>query len=362
MLIRLPHWIPLQMFSTQKNPNTNSSTEVPSGPEDTVSMLSWAPNANFLAASSWDKSVRIYEVHPAMGVSNCTVTPRLSYTHDQPVLACSFSNDNVFSAGCDAKVKMYNLQAQREQIIGAHDQPIVACIWVEELRMVVTASWDATIRFWNGTSPTPVMTIPLKDRIYTVDIKFPLMVVGCADKKVAVFNLQTIQHNPNPYKVMESALRLQTRVVSCFPDKSGFALGSIEGRVSIAYIEDNMKDKNFAFKCHRTTDEIYPVNSIDFHPFFPESFATCGGDGTFVFWDKAAKQKLKGFNSCNFPITASRFSSKGDLFAYAVGYDWAKGFESNHANIPKKVFIHRVQEIEVKPKPGTGLNAFPKRR
>jgi WD40 repeat protein len=50
---------------------------------------------------------------------------------------------------------------------------------------------------------------------------------------------------------------------------------------------------DFAFKCHRDGADIYPVSSIAFHPF--GTFATTGGDGTFCFWDKDARQKLKSF-------------------------------------------------------------------
>lgn len=53
-------------------------------------------------------------------------------------------------------------------------------------------------------------------------------------------------------------------------------------------------DRNdFAFKCHRDGSDIYPVSSIAFHPF--GTFATTGSDGTFCFWDKDARQKLKAF-------------------------------------------------------------------
>jgi mRNA export factor len=51
---------------------------------------------------------------------------------------------------------------------------------------------------------------------------------------------------------------------------------------------------DFAFKCHRDGSDIYPVSNIAFHPF--GTFATTGGDGTFCFWDKDARQKLKTFN------------------------------------------------------------------
>jgi hypothetical protein len=37
---------------------------------------------------------------------------------------------------------------------------------------------------------------------------------------------------------IQSPLRYQSRSLACFPDKKGFALGSIEGRVAIHHVED----------------------------------------------------------------------------------------------------------------------------
>jgi hypothetical protein len=40
--------------------------------------------------------------------------------------------------------------------------------------------------------------------------------------------------------------------VSCFPDKTGYLIGSIEGRVAVHHVEDSVgQQKNFTFKCHR---------------------------------------------------------------------------------------------------------------
>ena len=68
---------------------------------------------------------------------------------------------------------------------------------------------------------------------------------------------------------------MQPRAISCFHDKTGYAAVSIEGRCSIAYVDDAQKDKNFSFKCHRSTtsDEIYPVNDVDFHCAWNSSLA-----------------------------------------------------------------------------------------
>merc|ERR1719382_153403 len=327
-------------------PNTNGSAVVPSPPDDCISSLSWSPAANWLAASSWDKSVRIWEV------SQSGIQPRMAYNHEAPALCCNFSRDGqrVFSGGCDNKVKMKVLQTQQDQQIGQHVAPVKEVFSVDEMNMVVSGSWDKTLRFWNCQQPTHIATLQLPERCYCMDVKFPLLVVGCAERHLLIYNLQTIQQHPAPYKQLQTALKMQTRSLCCFPDKTGYAVGSVEGRCSIAYIEDT--SKNFAFKCHRSNEEIFAVNSLDFHPTMG-TFATGGGDGVFVFWDKENRQRLKQFTSTNYPITAGKFNAPGDMFAYASSYDWSKGHEGNHPSLPKSIMIHKVQEAEVKPKPGS---------
>ena len=125
---------------------------------------------------------------------------------------------------------------------------------------------------------------------------------------------------------MDSPLKQQSRCISCFPSKEGFALGSIEGRVAIHHHEDRLQSKNFAFKCHRHGNDIYAVNAIDFHPKFG-TFATAGSDGAFNFWDKDTKQRLKQFSKASTSITCCKFNAQGNLFAYAVSYDWSKGVD-----------------------------------
>mmetsp|Transcript_20796 Transcript_20796/g.58572 ORF Transcript_20796/g.58572 Transcript_20796/m.58572 type:complete len:360 (-) Transcript_20796:41-1120(-) len=329
-----------------RDPNTNQSAVVPEPPSDGVSCLTWSPAQNILAAGSWDKSVRVWEVSPN------GIAPRMAYQHEAPVLCCGFSRDGqrLVSGGADGKVKMKVLQTQQEQQIGQHDSAVKEVFVVDDMNMVISGSWDKTLRFWNCQQPTPIATLQLPERCYSMDMKWPLLVVGCAERHLLVYNLQTIQQNPAPYKQGQTALKMQTRTVCCFPDRTGYAVGSIEGRCSIAYIEDT--SKNFAFKCHRSNEEIFAVNTIDFHPTMG-TFATGGGDGTFIFWDKENRQRLKQFNSCNYPVTAGKFNAVGDLFAYSASYDWSKGHESNHPSLPKSIMIHRVQEAEVKPKQGS---------
>jgi WD40 repeat protein len=43
--------------------------------------------------------------------------------------------------------------------------------------------------------------------------------------------------------------------------------------------------------------DIYAVNAISFHPQYG-TFVTAGSDGTYNFWDKDSKQRLKAMQKC----------------------------------------------------------------
>lgn len=84
-----------------------------------------------------------------------------------------------------------------------------------------------------------------------------------------------------PEQTRESSLKYQTRCIRCYPNGTGYALGSIEGRVAMEYFDNSeqVQAKKYAFKCHRRSeagrDVVFPVNAIAFHPIFG-TFATGG--------------------------------------------------------------------------------------
>jgi len=260
------------------------------------------------------------------------------------------------------------------QQVAVHDQPIrcVRMFQVNGNNMLVTGSWDKTIKYWDLRQSQPAGSITCQERVYTMDIKDSLLVVGTADRYCNIVNLADPMKF---YKTMQSNLKWQTRVVSCFTDATGFAIGSIEGRCAIQYVEDKdaryeahhgaltsadtrTPSSNFSFKCHRQMDastrdlsKVYSVNAISFHPVHG-TFSTAGSDGTFHFWDKDAKHRLKGYPEVGGSISATAFNRNGNIFAYAVSYDWSKGYQFNNPNYPNKIMLHPVQGDECKPRPG----------
>ena len=231
---------------------------VPNPPEDSISDLSFNPSPNdqkdFMAVASWDKKVRIYEVNTSTGASE----GRLMYEHNAPVFSCHFSKDGkrVVSAGADNQARLCDLETGKNEIVAQHDQPIRATKFFEidgGQQMIVTGSWDKTIKYWDLRQQQPVAAVQLQERVYTMDVKDNLLVVGTADRYINVVNLK---EPTKLYKTLQSPLKWQTRVVSCFNDSAGFAIGSIEGRCAIQYVED--KDS----RC-------VPTVPCFFCPFFP---------------------------------------------------------------------------------------------
>lgn len=342
--------------NTQQPHNPNGDVPLTDPPTDTVQALAFSPAAlapkTFLLSGSWDNEVRCWEIR-AQGQSS----PVGLTKHDAPVLDVAWSADGhtAFSAGADKVVKMWQLGTQNTRVVAAHDAPIRHVFFCKDMGngspCLVTGSWDKSIRYWDIRAPTgtPMGSVSLSDKVYCMDARSPLLVVGTADRKLRVYDMRK---PTSVFHEKSAQLKYQFRCLAAFPDQSGYAVGSIEGRVSIDHVhEKDRKALDFAFKCHREADTgiIYPVNAISFHEQHG-TFATAGGDGGLNFWDKDNKHRLKQFQRLNQPITATAFSSDGNVFAYAVGYDWSKGAAHHNPNDPKYILLHGVQQAEVRGK------------
>ena len=112
------------------------------------------------------------------------------------------------------------------QQVAAHDQPIRCVRFVEvpgqATPVLVTGSWDKTIKYWDLRQANP-------------DVMNKLLVVATADRYI---NVVSLDKPTEFYKTVQSPLKWQTRVVTCFNDATGYAVGSIEGRCAIQYVDE----------------------------------------------------------------------------------------------------------------------------
>lgn len=338
------------------------------GPEDTITDLAFSPQLDMLAVALWDKKVRIYDIDPNTGNNQ----GRALFEHDGPVFSARWLSDGtrVCSGGADKQVKLFDLASQQTQQIGVHDAAVRAVRSVQcgptNTEVVVSGLWDKTLKYWDMRAPQPILVIQLPDKVYCMDLAQKLLVVGCAERHVVVVDLTNPQQI---FKLAISPLKFQTRSLACYPQGNGYAIASIEARCAIHYIDEAEQQKaGFSFRCHRklptgnanttrTTlvsgeTHLYTVNAISFHPIYG-TFSTAGLDGTFCFWDKDAKQRLKNFPNVGAPITATAFNRNGTIFAYARGYDWSQGHQGNRADYPTDVKLHPLKDEEIKQKKKT---------
>jgi cell cycle arrest protein BUB3 len=240
--------------------------ELPDAPTDGISSVTFAPAAGspLLLASSWDKRVRLYDVT----VGDNAI--RSSYAHNNAVLDCCFSDLNhSFSGGLDTVLTSYDFTAQKKTTLGNHEDTIKCVEYCTTLGVVITGSWDRSVKMWDPRQQQPIGTYNQSgEKVYTMSLSGERLVVGTTNKKVFVWDLRNMQFAEQR---RQSSLKYQTRCIRCFPNRQGFVLGSIEGRVAVEYLDtqQEVQQKKYAFKCHRVKEDgiekVYPVNAIAFH-------------------------------------------------------------------------------------------------
>lgn len=243
----------------------------------------------------------------------------------------------------------------KEDILGRHDAPVRCVEYSYAAGQVITGSWDKTLKCWDprgasGPEHTLVGTYPQPERVYSLSLVGHRLVVATAGRHVNVYDLRNMSQ---PEQRRESSLKYQTRCVRCYPNGTGFALSSVEGRVAMEFFDlsESSQSKKYAFKCHRKSeagrDTVYPVNAIAFHPIYG-TFATGGCDGYVNVWDGNNKKRLYQYSKYPSSVAALSFSKDGRLLAIASSYTFEEG---DIPHEPDTVFLRSINEVEVKPKP-----------
>eukprot|EP00126_Sphaerothecum_destruens_P012941 Sdes_comp22140_c0_seq1m20660 len=248
---------------------------------------------SMLLVTSWDKTLRLY--------NPITNSQTSSIECDAPLLDGCFDayQRSAFAGGLSQKVDEYDLETGNMTALGKHSAPVKCFDYSKDVDLLVTGSWDKTLKLWDNRSKNPcIATLLQPERVYTVALSGHRVVVGTANRHVWIWDLRNIGF---VHQKRESSLKYQTRCISCNPNGQGFVLTSIEGRVAIEYFDPSpeIQKKKYAFKCHRSTqngvDVIYPVNTVAFHPIH-ETFATGGCDGIVSIWDGANKKRICQFH------------------------------------------------------------------
>jgi len=238
---------------------------------------------------------------------------------------------------------------KQKKILGTHDSGVRCVEYCHEGGILISGSWDATVKLWDERNGQCIGTYPQPNKVYTMATSGYRLVIGTAGRNVIIFDTRFMSE---PQQRRESSLKYQTRCIRTFPDGQGYALSSTEGRVAIEYFDPapEIQAKKYAFKCHRSVsqgvDTVYPVNTMAFHPVHG-TFATGGCDGFVAIWDGQNKKRLAQLYQYPTSISSLSFSEDGSMLAVASSYTYEEG-EKDHPS--DQIYIHKVLDHEVRPK------------
>ncbi|KAJ6250490.1 mRNA export factor [Anaeramoeba flamelloides] len=329
------------MFKNTEQHNKND-IELKGVPSESITQISWSPTANHLACSSWDGTINVWDPFSSVDMIG-------KYDFQSPILCNKWNGagTQIFCGDCSNNVHVWDVVSNQTQLVGKHNAPVKCMFFTKELgsEILITGSWDKTIRYWDFRQQEAAAVVELPERLYTMDYSYPVLLAGCASNELIIYDLN---EPTKEYKRFQSPLSRQIRTTSLFKERDGVFIGSIDGRCSVKYFEEKTKSKKtFQFKCHHQKNNVYPINEISVNPEYG-TFSTCGGDGRFFFWCKISKSKLG--SSCQFenPICCSQYNKDGNIFAYSIGYDWHQGSHI-YKNSTKKVrlCLHEMESKEL---------------
>jgi len=251
---------------------------LPSPPNDGVTSLKYlgSSSPSLLVSTSWDGALRIHS----------TIAKELMVTQTMdcgPLLCMAVPNDDsnstsggnsgvqgvIYTGGSDGSIKSFDISTSTVSTVGQHSpQPegdnstqkvAVSCLSCIGSDLVVSAGWDKKFHVWstNSANSSPIATVDLPGKAFSMDVSSDgtKVVIATSGRRNVFID---IQRNSSTNAIVdkenasasepqvtvtvlterESSLKYQTRCIKFFPDISGIAVGSIEGRVAIEYLDD----------------------------------------------------------------------------------------------------------------------------
>ncbi|KAE8542512.1 hypothetical protein D1P53_001291 [Cryptococcus gattii VGV] len=323
-------------------------------PVDGISSIAFSPDSSRLLVSSWDGTIQLHDVsgHPQ---------PPKIFTHPAAVLtACFGSTPNVgFSAGLDKRIRRWDFDTGLVQVLGKHDDAVQSIVWCPQYNVLISASWDSTVKVWDPSSDTPLKsTQPLPARAYNLAYapSSSRLLVSMAHRHVYVYDVAKLAGATDKIPASqerESALKFMTRSIATMADGKGWASGSLEGRIAVEYIDPADQGSKYAFRAHRQnvdgTDCVFPINALAYHPIH-NTFASGGSDGFISIWDHNAKKRMKLYPKYPAPISALAFSPDGTKLAIGASYEHDNAITKPEEQAIVMVLVKNTVMDDCKPK------------
>jgi len=172
------------------------SRKILTGHSHFVSDIDLSQDSRFCLSSSWDGTIRLWNLKTA-------TTRKTLIGHTKDVLSVAFSPDNrqIASGSIDKSIKIWNIQGVCKFSVDQNPHTDwVSCVrYFHDVKtpIVVSASWDKTIKVWDNSVMSLMHTfVGHKAQINTLDLapNTNFIASGGRDGKVNIWNLVEGRH------------------------------------------------------------------------------------------------------------------------------------------------------------------------
>ena len=189
-------WDLFQKQDTDEEKEMGKARKILKGHSHFVSDLDLSQDSRFCLSSSWDGSIRLWNLKTA-------TTRKTLMGHAKDVLTVAFSPDNrqIASGSIDKQLKIWNIQGVCKFTVDQNPHTDwVSCVrYFHDVKnpIVVSASWDKTIKVWdNRVMDLKHTFVGHKAQINTLDLapNTNFIASGGRDGKVNIWNLVEGRH------------------------------------------------------------------------------------------------------------------------------------------------------------------------
>ncbi|XP_022973311.1 mitotic checkpoint protein BUB3.3 [Cucurbita maxima] len=308
--------------------------------QDAISTIQFAPCSNNLLISSWDSSLRLYDV------DNSAL--RLEAPSEAALLDCCFQDESLaLSAGSDGLIRRYDLQSGISETIGKHDDIATNISYSDQTCQIVTAGLDGKILLWDTRREKCVSFVRNRGSdVVSMSISGFNLIVASG---VCVYSLD-LRNIQKPVQLTDSCMKVPVACVSSVPYTEGFAVGSVDGRVALEIAcLDQADDIRYIFWCHPKSKgrrkHLESVNDIGFNPIHPGAFATGDNAGFVSVWDFQSKRRILELPRFPNSVASLSYNCGGQVLAVASSCTYQ---EAKEREDPPQVFLHVIEEYNPK--------------
>lgn len=327
-------------------------------------------NQDQLLVTSFDSRVLLYD---AARLRKDSENGRCDQVWESPTesvpLSLLSTDFGAYVGGLDGSVSKVDFENAKldvfyNQLIGDSHLSGINNLCALNQEVLVASSFDGVFRVIDGRVGGTASSYSTTRKIFNMDSSSTYLTLALSGNVIEVYDHRQLSQ---PFEKREVGLNLQIKDLKCFPTDDGFAISTVDGRVSMEYFSSEDQSKRFTFKCHRyfdkelQVDQVYPVNALQFSK--QDTLFTAGSDGALCLWDVTKRKRIRQYPKFLGGIEPKQpesvlqigLNSENSLIAVATSDDNYKKVrrlsDNAHQRNASKVYLKFLEEDECRSRP-----------